>query len=347
MTALCATAWAAPTEFVEESFLVETGKDAVVLAGTLTLPKGQAPVATVVFISGSGGHVRDQVISGTPMFAVMAKTLARQGVASLRVDDRGVGDSSGPTVQQSTTRDRADDIRACLRKLRGRQALQQAPLGLIGHSEGAIIAPIVAAEEPDLAFLVLLSAPTRKGATVFIEQQMAQTKAAGTHNREEMDVLQKALTHLVETVTAGKAQPSVEAAVTQLFKAWKAPEDAFKGNDVAHFAAAMSTPWRRYFFEYDPAPALRKIEQPVMVVYGAGDLQTAFATHAPMMLAAITAAPTNQFDLVLLADEDHFFLRAPGEPPGKHIYGKMVLSKELQTRVGNWILTRVGKQTQG
>lgn len=321
-----------------------TADPAVVLAGSLTLPPNRKPHAVVVFISGSGGHVRDQVISGTPMFGVMAHHLAEAGIAGLRVDDRGTGKSTGPKVQQSTTRDRARDMQACVAWLREQPVFKGVPLGLIGHSEGAMIAPMLAVEHPKPAFVILLSAPTRPGRDVFIQQQMAQTKAEGQHNAEELNAVSAALADVADTAVARRGKTAMNQAVVTLFKAWKAPPEAFEGNDVQQFADAMSTPWRTFFFEHDPAPVLSQLTQPVLAVYGAADRVTAFRDNGASLVAALGAAPTNRFDLKLLPDQDHFFLRAPGEPAGKHVYGKMVLAPELLSTLTHWIGERTQKQ---
>lgn len=335
--ALCALAAPAHAEIPRHEVRIATPDPEVVLAGTLLVPAGAE--TAVLMVTGSGGHPRDQVISGTPMFRVIAEHLAAAGVATLRLDDRGVGESTGPAARASTTADRVEDMRAALRWLQGTDLGRFSRIGLLGHSEGANISARLGAGGEAVDFLILLGAPALPGREVWVDQQLAGFRAAvGT---EDAALLEDVAAHLQRAVDL-----SVEGA----------PAEAMRDNTIALFALAgidtadeegqkllagftgrMSDPWMRHFLADDPGVALGALATPLLVVYGSHDRLTSTRANGPPLVAALAAAGNADFTLRVLPDEDHFFMRAPGRAPGEHAFGEMEMSAALLHTLTGWL----------
>lgn len=241
------------------------------LAGTLTLPKdARGRVPAVVLITGSGAQDRDSyspVIPDYRFFRQVADTLSRRGIAVLRMDDRGWGASRGDP-SAATTADFADDIRAGIAFLRARAEIDPERVGLAGHSEGAIIAPLVAAGDPRIRAVVLLAGPSRTGNRI-VDFQVRDA--------------------LVAQGLAGAALDSAFAAA------------------VAARSAAAEMPWLRWFLEHDPLPVARQVRAPVLVLHGATDRQVT-PDQAPELEAAIRAGGNPDVTVRVFPALNHLFL---------------------------------------
>lgn len=301
-----------------------------VLAGELVLPDG--PVrAAVVLVQGAGPHGRDQTISGAPMFRELADGLAARGVASVRIDNAGVGDSTGARVEHF--RQREPHIMAVLDMLAARPELSAAPLGLVAHSEGTMVAADVWAERGDaLDFLVLLGAPGRQGRVVWVDQQ-SNPERFPEHGPEDHARIRAAFERVAEASIAGD-RAVVEAATHALFRTAGASDEEIA--DLApDFVARMASPEMRVFLGHDPAPAFGRVSDPVLAVWGGIDPLTAPALNVPVFLDH--RHPDSRLTVVVLPDEEHFFLRGEGLPPGEHAFGKMSLSPRVVETIDAWL----------
>jgi pimeloyl-ACP methyl ester carboxylesterase len=256
------------------------------LAGTLTLPQGSGPFPVALMITGSGAQDRDETIEGHKPFLVIADALTRRGVAVLRVDDRGAGGSeAGTTIMSVTSADFATDVEAGVAFLRGRKDIDPDRVGLIGHSEGGLIAPMVAAKDPRIAFVAMIGGPGVNGQRVLLSQTralmlangapLAQVETASTENRAAYEIV--------------KAEPDPAAAAAKLkalFVAGGAPEAGAQRK-----AALLSLPWMRYFLTADPVPNLKALKCPVLDVNGGQDLAVAPAINLPPIRAALAQNP--------------------------------------------------------
>ncbi|MFP4519842.1 MAG: alpha/beta hydrolase [Oceanicaulis sp.] len=299
------------------------------LAGTLLVPDDAKGL--LVFITGAGPHPRDQVISGAPMFAELAEALAEAGWASLRVDERGVAGSTGEITPHALAR--VQDVVATI-DFAAAQGL--GPVGLLGHSEGALIAPLAEAGRPEAVdFLVLLGAPAAAGADVWIDQQMANTRAhfGEAATPERLGAARSALEAIVAASIAGD-EAGVHAAADALFRAWEAPQEIWEDGTAAGFADRMASAEMEVFLSLDPLPGYRGSADPRLAVYGDLDTQTAPELNAPRLMEA--SAP-GQTTLVILQDQDHFFLRGEGLAPGEHAFGEMRLAPELPQAIADWL----------
>lgn len=311
------------------------------LAGTLTLPAGDGPHPAVLLVSGSGPQDRDQAIFSHRPFLVLADHLTRRGIAVLRVDDRGTGQSAG-SFGAATSADFADDALAGVRFLRARPDV--GPVGIIGHSEGGMIAPMVAVRSPDVRFLVLLAGPGIPIPQAMALQSDRVLRASGTP-----DSLVRRLTALQgELYSAVLAEPDSAALAARLhevatrFRAGlSAREQALPGLREADLAAStrlLTTPWWRWFLRHDPAPVLRRVTVPVLALNGSLDVQVVPDEN----LAGIRQALADNPDATVqeLEGLNHLFQTARTGAPGEYGQIDETLAPAVLQRIGDWIVRR-------
>lgn len=262
---------------VEEVTYASAATD-VRIAGTLTLPHGDGPFAAVILISGSGAQDRDETIFAHKPFLVLADHLTRHGIAVLRADDRGVGGTSAGAAG-ATSADFALDVRGGVAFLKQHAKIDAKRIGLVGHSEGGLIGPMVADGSGDIAFLVLLAAPGVPGEEVLYEQAALLGRAAGSTEAEIAlnRGLQANLFAVVKRQSdAAALRRDLEAVWRETLAAWDEAARRSPGASEENMQtqiAVLSAPWMRYFLQYDPRPVLRRLRCPVLAVTGEKDLQ--------------------------------------------------------------------------
>jgi uncharacterized protein len=304
-----------------------------ILAGTLTRPQGAGPFPAVLLIPGSGPHDRDETIFGHKPFLVLADYLTRHGIAVLRYDDRGVGGSTGD-FSSVTSADLANDAAAGVRYLSTRPDVDKERLGLIGHSEGGMLAPMVALQERQLAFVVLLAGPAVSGDRVILEQQERISKANNVPEVNRRELLH-ALTKVLELVREGRSDTDLETEARKLMPNQPEMAGTFK---------SLNTPWFRYFASYDPKPALTRLKCPVLALYGEKDLQVLPEQNAPVVKAALQEAGNGDATVQLLPGLNHLFQACKTGSPAE--YGKLtetISPVALQT-VESWIQQHVSRK---
>jgi uncharacterized protein len=299
---------------ISEEVKIQAG--AVSLAGTLTLPPSGGPHPAVVLITGSGAQNRDEELFGFKPFKVIADTLTRAGIAVLRCDDRGVGGSTGST-SQSTTADFAGDVLAEVQFLRARPDIDKAHVGLLGHSEGGIVAPMAAAKSPDVAFIVLMSGPSLTGEQIMLAQGELIGKAEKTpdeQTRANAD-LQRQLFAAVRSGTGWEAVTAagerlVAAALARLPEAQRQAMgdiDAVARKQMAAQIAAVRSPWFKFFLDYDPAPTLAKVKVPVLAIFGERDLQVPAAPNQKLMEDIFAQSGHKDHRTVIIPRANHLY----------------------------------------
>lgn len=338
-----------PYPYREEEVAYENSAAKIMLAGTLTLPKSDGPVPAVLLITGSGAQDRDESLLGHKPFLVLADHLTRKGIAVLRVDDRGVGGSSGSTAN-STSDDFAGDVLAGVAFLKGRKEIDAKRIGLAGHSEGGIIAPIVASRSKDVAFIVLLAGTGVSGEEIIYRQGALIAKAQGapeaalTAARASQEKLFKIVR---EEKDAAKAEELLKKSLSEQIAAAIAAspdaKDAIEGQANAQLKQIL-TPWYRYFLFYDPAPALRKVSCPVLAINGEKDLQVEPAQNLPPIKKALEEGGNTDVTIKELPGLNHLFQHAKTGAPSE--YGKIeeTFAPEALSIVSDWILARTGKK---
>jgi uncharacterized protein len=314
------------------------------LAGTLTLPKGgTGPVAAAILISGSGPQDRDETIMGHKPFAVLADYLTRQGIAVLRYDDRGTGASTG-TFAYGTTMDFATDAAAALSYLKTRKEIDPARIGLIGHSEGGLIAPIVAVKRPgEVAFLVLLAGPGLRGDEILMTQSRALMTAAGMKPN-----LIELTARLNRSIYDALTEPNpdgekVRKLATDFAEELKklSPDDAKAlgeiGPGLEEQMKSLQTPWFANFLVLDPAEYLGQITLPVLALNGARDLQVLADPNLAAIEKHLRAAGNTRFVTRKLPDLNHLFQKAETGLPGEYWRIETTIEHSVLKLIADWI----------
>ena len=329
-----------PYPYDEEEVSYENKRDGVRLAGTLTLPRGKASFPAVILITGSGPQNRNEELLGHKPFLVLADYLTRQGIAVLRVDDRGVGGSTG-SIPNSTSENFAADVLAGIEFLKGRKGINQKQIGLIGHSEGGLIAPMVAAQSNDVAFIVLLAGPGLPGEEILYLQGAAILKASGAS--AEVLARQRASQEMIfaivkqekdNAVAEKKVREGFDKQMAGLSEAEKAQANQTPDAQIT----AVLSPWFRYFLTYDPRPTLAKVKCPVLALNGVNDLQVPVAENLREIEAALKAAGNKDVTIVRLPKLNHLFQTSETGSPSE--YGKIeeTFAPVALKTVGDWIL---------
>lgn len=312
------------------------------LAGTLTLPAGEGPFAAALLISGSGAQDRDESIFQHQPFLVIADHLTRAGVAVLRVDDRGVG-GSGAGPGGATTKDFAGDVAAGVAFLRGRAEIDGGRVGLIGHSEGGVIAPLVAVADPELAFLVMLAGTGEVGAKILLDQTELIGRVSGATEKDlaRNRVLQGALFEAL--LDPDLDQEQRHARFRELIADQPEIAEGEQGeNQVQAVIRQLDNAWMRFFLDYDPAPTLRMVKCPVLAMNGRLDLQVPWQANLEAIAAALAKGGNEDFETVDLPGLNHLFQHA--ETGLVTEYGKIeeTFAPEVLEKMAGWILERVG-----
>jgi pimeloyl-ACP methyl ester carboxylesterase len=286
-----------------------------------------------VLIAGSGAHTRDETVFGHAIFLVLADHLTRRGMAVLRYDKRGLGGSGGDFAT-ATSRDFASDVEAGVGYLRTRPEIDPRRIGLIGHSEGGVIAPMVAEEEPSVAFLVLMAGSAVRGDQIIMAQTHAIAAATGAPDTAlaAQATLER---RFLDAVMAAKDQPAAQAAAETALKSAGLPDAA-----IATQAKAASSDWYRFFLAYDPAPALRRLRLPVLALIGSKDLQVPADLNIPVLRDALRSDPGA--DVRELPGLNHLFQTAPTGAPSEYGEIEETLAPSALEVITDWILAHAG-----
>ncbi|HSM07469.1 MAG TPA: alpha/beta fold hydrolase [Gemmatimonadota bacterium] len=324
----------APFPYREEEVRFAGGSEGVELAGTLTLPGGAGPHPAAILVSGSGPQDRNEEIFQHKPFLVLAEYLTRRGIAELRYDDRGVAGSTGDFAA-ATTRDFAADAEAALVYLRTRSDIDPAAIGLIGHSEGGVVAPLVASRVA-IDWIVMIAGPGLPGDSILALQVDALNEAAGmpSAQRAAANSLQR---RLMDIAVSDRDPVAAQDEVAGLLRA-EVPGLA-EGQALAQ-AAALTSPWMREFLRYDPRPVLRELRIPVLAVNGGNDLQVLPGPNLAAIESALAAAGNEDFATVELEGLNH--LLQTSETGLVTEYGRIeetIAPIALQT-IGDWIEAR-------
>jgi len=313
------------------------------LAGALTLPRSSTPAPAVVLISGSGPQDRDESIAGHKPFLVLADYLTRRGVAVLRVDDRGVGGSTGNTFN-STSEDFATDALAAVEYLKGRSEIHAGRIGLIGHSEGGLVAPLAATKSSDIAFIVLMAGPGLPGDQILYSQAAAMMKAGGAGDAaiDQNRRIQEEFINVVKSEKDPAVRDSSLRAVRD--KAVAALADDAKPVAAQQLEAQlkmMSTAWFSHFVAYDPRPVLRNVKCPVLAMIGENDLQVPYRENLDEIEAALKSGGNTDYTIAALPGLNHLFQTSKTGLPSEYSQIEQTIAPRALDMIGEWIERRV------
>jgi uncharacterized protein len=323
----------------EVSFTTTAGGDT--LSGTLTLPKGTGPFPAVLLLSGSGPHDRDETLFSHKPFLVIADALTRRGFAVLRYDKRGVGKSTG-NPDMATTLDLAADAQAALALLRARKDIDANRIGLLGHSEGAMIGPYLAAHDPKIAWLVLLATPATKGEDTLIHQSELIGRVGGLTD-EQLEETLSFDRDAYQIVRQERDSAVLAQKITALVKE-TGLDSTLPPSMLETQLRTFSSPWFRFFLDYDPLPALQAVKCPVLALYGQKDLQVPPKANAPVLRKALQEAGNTHAEIREFSDLNHLFQHCYSGAPSEYSAIEETISPEVLTIVTDWIASQANPQ---
>ncbi|MBZ0243205.1 MAG: alpha/beta hydrolase, partial [Bacteroidales bacterium] len=267
-----------PYPYYSEEVSFENTKANISLSGTLTLPEKDGNFPVVILISGSGPQNRDEELLGHKPFLIISDYLTKNGIAVLRYDDRGVGQSEGD-FNTATTADFATDVESAIAYLKTRKEINKKEIGLVGHSEGGLIAPMVASKSKDVSFIVLLASPGIQGDKLLLLQQALIAKASGAAEAD-INIALETNAKLFELIVNSTDEQKLKTDLTDLLNetlkndsSFKIPAGMTKDEFLSMQLNQILTPWMQYFLKYNPAISLEKVKCPVLAVNGEKDLQ--------------------------------------------------------------------------
>jgi uncharacterized protein len=338
-----------PYPYVEEEVTYRNDKAGVTFAGTLTKPQGPGSFPAVLLITGSGPQNRNEELMGHKPFLVLADDLTKRGLAVLRVDDRGVGGSTG-SRDTATGEDFAGDVLAGVAYLKSRSDVEAKRIGLVGHSEGATIAAMVAASSKDIAFIAMLAGPGVKGSELLLMQAklISQISGVSAGVQDFNDNTQRQMFAIVQ------GEPSAQTAQTKLAALWEqrkqeavasttlsdADKRLIAGSDAAMPAQIrmMASPWMRHFLSYDPAATLRRVRVPVLAVNGLIDLQVPARQNLPAIETALKAGGNTAVKIVELRDLNHLLQKARTGSPAEYGAIEETINPQALATIGDWVV---------
>ncbi|HEY7545261.1 MAG TPA: alpha/beta fold hydrolase [Blastocatellia bacterium] len=338
-----------PYPYDEQEVVYENKKDGVQIAGTLTLPRSKGLVPAVLLITGSGPQDRNETLLGHKPFLVLADHLTRLGIAVLRVDDRGVGKSTGK-FSEATSEDFAADVLAGVEYLKTRKEINPRRIGLIGHSEGGLIAPMVAAKSTDIAFIVMMAGQGLTGEEILYLQGALISKADGVSDDfiAQNRAMQERVFAIVKREKDGvvaERKIREEAVSFREIAASKAEATEEQKKTINVIAAAIESqakfvvlPWFRFFLTYNPRPALMKVKCPVLAINGEKDLQVPAKENLAAIRQALEAGGNKDYTSLALPNLNHLFQTCRTGAISEYAQIEETISPVALNTISNWIL---------
>lgn len=331
-----------PFGYYTEEVTFTNTKDNITLAGTLSLPKKEGVFPVVVLITGSGPQNRNEELLGHKPFLVLADYLTRHGIAVLRYDDRGVAASKG-NFETATTADFATDAQSAVAYLKTRKEINPKKIGLIGHSEGGIIAPMVAAASKDVSFIVLLAGTGLRGDQLLLLQQELIARAEGATATEIKDTqimnsycFNKVLNSKDDTTLKSELTTYLSGILKDTPKEQK-PEGLSDEENVAQQVKQITSPWMLYFLRFNPATVLEKVKCPVLAVNGERDLQVPPKENLEAITKALQKAGNKKLTTKVFPNLNHLFQECKTGSPNEYAEIEQTFAPVALEYVTQWI----------
>lgn len=332
-----------PFPYAEEEVGIDRKEAGLKLGGTLTIPKGAGPFPAVVLITGSGQQDRDEAIMGHRPFLVLADYLTRKGIAVLRCDDRGIGKSTG-NIAKSTDTDFVQDTLAQVAFLRGRREVNPKNIGLVGHSEGGIIAPRAAVQSRDVAFIVLLAGVGLPMEDLLVRQGQDIARLMGVSDEviKRNAETQREFFRLVKEVKDQDTlrEKALALAHEQVAGLTDEQRKALNLTDgmLEKQVEVLGTPWFRELLAYDPRPTLKKVTCPVLALNGEKDVQVAAKENLAAIRESLRAGGNRNFACEELPGLNHLFQTCTTGAVSEYSQIEETFSPRALQRIAEWIL---------
>jgi pimeloyl-ACP methyl ester carboxylesterase len=335
-----------PYPYYTENVKFTNTKEDISLAGTLSLPQKEGKFPAVILISGSGQQNRDSEILGHKPFLIIADYLTRNGIAVLRYDDRGVGESKGnPTL--STSADFANDARAAIEYLKNRKEINGKKIGIIGHSEGGMIAPMIAATDKNIAFLVLLAGTGVAGDVLLVDQNYEVGKLRG-FNEEQLQEAKRTNQEIYDIVKADATLTTIKENLAAYFLSninkmpeAERPSKAEIDESLSQQVDGIATPWLRYFISYNPKENLKIVKCPVLVLNGEKDIQVTANLNTKGITEALKEGGNKKVTLQIFPDLNHLFQHCKKCNVEEYSQLEETFSPEVLKSITDWISKQI------
>lgn len=329
-----------PYPYYEEEVEFKNAAANITLAGTLTLPNKNGTFPVVILISGSGPQDRDESFMGHKPFLVLANHLTKQGIGVLRFDDRGQGASTGD-FSNATTEDFSKDVLSAIMYLKNRTDIDVNNIGLIGHSEGGIIAPLAANNSKDVAFMVLLASTGISGA----ELSVMQSKTLREFPVKDEVAYEKNARKAIAIVTSDKSASEIKVELTAHYNNFLRPIltslNVPEKNIKTYIESQVNTsikPWSRYFLKYNPADEIEKLQIPVLSLNGSKDTQVDAKINQDGIRQALIKGKNEEYKIVELENLNHFFQECETGRMDEYRKIEQTFSPIALKEISNWIL---------
>jgi len=334
-----------PFPYKEEEVTFENNRDKITLAGTLTVPQGKGPFPAVILISGSGPQNRNEELFGHKPFLVLADYLTRRGIAVLRFDDRGTGQSSG-NFNDATTADFATDVLAALAYLKTRQEIDPAKTGLIGHSEGGMVAPMVAARSKQVAFIILLAGPGIGMDQIVLYQIGRQLKMLGKSD-EQIQAEIRFRKKIFETMAVAKDTVLAAAKIRKAYADLPEAERnllSWTPEQLDGMIRTFSNPWWRFCLSYQPTKTLRKVQCPVLALNGSKDTQVQADPNLDAISKALREGKCKSYTIKKIDGLNHLFQKCKTGDGLEYRSIEETINPEVLEVIAQWIEGIVNKK---
>jgi len=311
----------------------------ITLAGTLTLPKKEGIFPVVILISGSGKQNRDEEIGGRKPFLILSDYLTKNGIAVLRYDDRGVAQSTG-NFNAATSADFATDVESAIAFLKTRPEINKNKIGLVGHSEGGMIAPMVAAKSKDVSYIVLLAGPGMPCDKLLVLQEELISQASGVSETEiqaNKHISSQVYSIIKKSNDSSALNNSLKMQVKEFYKTDSAGK-FLGGVPEQKWIAKLVTPWMQYFLKYDPYIFLEKVKCPVLALNGGKDLQVPPKENLSGIEKALKKGGNKSFITKEMAGMNHLFQQCKTGSPTEYFSIEETFSPIALDEISKWIL---------
>ncbi|PIQ19870.1 MAG: alpha/beta hydrolase [Cytophagales bacterium CG18_big_fil_WC_8_21_14_2_50_42_9] len=335
-----------PYAYHSEDVTFQNTQANITLAGTLTLPAKEGNYPAVILITGSGAQTRDAEFFGHKPFLLIADYLTKNGIAVLRYDDRGFGQSFGDFFS-ATPLDFASDVESAISYLKTRKEINKDNIGLVGHSEGGIIAPIVASKSKDVSFIVLLAGPGILGKKGLMQQSELTLKTLGA-SEAEIQKTKEINAEIAKIIAKHQNTKALKADLTNYIQkniktipTYLKPKEITKEQFISGQIEFISSPAYQFIWNYDPAPTLEKVTCPVLALNGGKDLQVPPQENLTAIGNALKKGGNKSLTIKELPNLNHFFQECTTGSPVEYAAIKQTFSPTALTEISNWILKQV------
>jgi len=337
-----------PYPYYSEEVTFQNTKANITLAGTLTLPSKTGNYPVVVLITGSGPQNRDEELMGHKPFLVLSDYLTRHGIGVLRYDDRGTNASKGDFTK-ATSFDFATDVQSAVNYLRTRKDIDKKHIGLIGHSEGGIIAPIVAVQDKDISFIVLMAGTGVSGGDILLLQQGLIGRASGM-KEEDLKITNELNAHIYKMIDEIQNTDTLKLKITDylLAKSKELPDlNLPKGSTVNDFIDIVIkqtlNPWMLAFIRYNPAPMLEKVKCPVLAINGDKDMQVPSNVNIPAIEKALKKGGNKKSTCMEMPGLNHLFQECKTGLPKEYVEIEQTIAPTALETMTTWIQKTIHK----